>query len=538
VLSATLLTENVAYPAFVWAVLLAYRAIVVPSVRRDAAAVGGLALAYLARTQLFVLALAVPFAVFAQERSLRSALARHRLLAAVYGAAAVAAAVLALIGALTTVFGNYESTIRGNPFPGRIWHSAAVHLDYVVVGTGVVPFILAGAWSLTAAAGAPPRARAFAFLFLILVPLLTLEAASFDVRFTPGGFVQDRYVSYLAPLFAVGAAACVLDRGRPGVRATTSLMVGLAFAVLASAAPYSGQTALYWASPAAAFHRVFGSAAQAVDISTVGFVQWASVAVAVLVAGALWLLPSWLTLSTLGVVLAALGALEAGYVFDRFAVPATTRSQAIEGVRRDWIDAAVPAGASVALVPNPDLSADYWWDAEFWNKSVDRALAVDGRQIFTPFAANEVSFAAETGRVLGAEPTNFLVLDMTESRFALRGTVPVAVARPLVLVRVARPYRAKWLISGAARDGWIRPGNGARIRTFGALRELAVTLRASADATGPQRFEIRSDGFVSRGQARPGDVATACLPRRRSIKLAVRDGARLHIDGLHTGRCD
>jgi hypothetical protein len=537
VLSSTLLTENVAYTAFVWSVLLAYRSVVAPSVGRDAAALAGLALVYLARTQLFVLALALPIAVLAYERSVRSAIVRHRLLAAAYGAAAAGAAVLAAVGALSRVLGNYAGTARGNPFPAAIWHAAAVHLDYVVVGTGVAPFVLAAAWSLTAVGGpARPESRAFAALFLTLTPLVTFEAASFDLRFTPGRFVQDRYVSYLAPLFAVGAAACLLDRRRPVLRAGVALAVGLAFAALASAGSYTAP-ALFWASPAAAFHVELGNAAGAIGLSTAGLVEWGSVVLAVLLAAALWRLPSRVTLSTLAVALTVFGAFEAGYVFDWFAVPATTRPQAILGARRDWIDAAVPAGATVALVPSPQLVAEYWWDAEFWNKSVDRALAVEDRQIFTPFATSRLSFDPDTGRVRGAQPTDLLVLDGAESRFGLVGAVRVAAARPLVLVRVARPHRAAWLISGTEPDGWTRPGRNVRIRLFGGLRELAVTLRASDEATRPQRFELRSDGFVRPGRVRPGDVVRACLPARRFVALVVGDGARLHVEGIHAERC-
>src|SRR5919201_2024627 len=76
VLSSTLLTENAAYPAFVWAVFLCYRALHEPSTGRDAAALSALVLAYLARTQLFVLALALPIAVVTLERG--RAFARHR----------------------------------------------------------------------------------------------------------------------------------------------------------------------------------------------------------------------------------------------------------------------------------------------------------------------------------------------------------------------------------------------------------------------------------------------------------------------------
>ena len=39
------------------------------------------------------------------------------------------------------------------------------------------------------------------------MPLLSLQAASFDLRFTPGAFPQERYVFYVAPLLLVGMVA-------------------------------------------------------------------------------------------------------------------------------------------------------------------------------------------------------------------------------------------------------------------------------------------------------------------------------------------
>jgi len=491
VLSATLLTENVAYAVFVWAVLLMFRSVAAPTWRRDAAAVAGVGLAYLARTQLLVLALALPLAICAHERGVRSAIARHRLLTAAYAAGATAVVWLGAIGALTRVAGSYAPALRGNLLPQGVWHAAVTHLDYAVVGTGVAPFILAVAWSLTRAVDAPPHARAFAVLFLILTPLVVFEASSFDVRFTPGQFVQDRYVAYMAPLFAVGAAACVLDRERPILRARIALGVGLVFSALASIAP--ARAALFWASPAAAFHRALGSVADGIGLSTENFVRWGSAVIAVSLSGAVWRFPPRATLSMLGLALVAFGTFEAAYVFDRFAIPATTRPQAIVGARRDWIDAAVPARASVALVPNPELSADYWWDAEFWNKTVNRVLAIDGRQTFTPFARDEVSFDAKTGLARGPQPTDLLVLDNTESRFGLVGAVRVAEARPLVLVRVPRPYRASWLVSGTSPNGWTGAGKPARIRIFDTERTMIVTLRASVEANAPQAYELRSD---------------------------------------------
>jgi hypothetical protein len=533
VLSSTLLTENVAYPAFVWGVLLAYRALVEPSDRRDAAALAGLVLVYLARTQLFVLALALPIAVLVLERSLRRAVARHRVLAVAYGTAVVGAGVLAAFGSLTRVLGNYGGTVKGNPLPLGVWRAGAVHLDHAVVGTGVAPFLLAAAWSVAALLGPSSReSRAFDVLFLALVPLVTLEAASFDLRFTPGGFVQDRYVCYLAPLFAVGAAACLLER-RWGLRAAFVAAAGLAYVGLVSLASFA-EPVLFWASPAAAFHPELGNVAGALGLSTDALVRWGGLLLAAALAAALWTLPSRATVAVLGIALTAYGAFEAGYVFDWFAVPATARPLRLEDVRRDWIDGAVPANASVALVPSSTLRAEYWWDAEFWNKTVDRAISVDGRQIFSPFAPSNVSFDPKSGRARGAQPADLLVLDRGETRFGLAGARRLAAAGPLVLVRVARPYRAAWLVSGPEADGRIRPGKPVRIRVFGGSRELVVALRA----TRAHAFTLRSGALVRRGLVRPGHVVrvTVC----GSATLEAKGGS-LHLERLQArlrrGRC-
>lgn len=570
VLSSTLLTENVAYPAFVWGVLLAYRTLVQPSLGRDAGALAGLALVYFARTQLFVLALALPVAVLGHElgfaaatagrrrrtTALRDAMTRtvagHRLLTAAYGFAAAGAAVLAALDSLTRLFGTYQGALQGNLFPAGVWHAAAVHLDSVVVGVGVAPFVLAAAWSLaTVCAPLRREGHAFALLSLVLAPLLTFEAASFDLRFTPGRFVQDRYLSYLVPLLAVGAAACLLERRHRALRAALVLALGLAFPWLAGVASYGSGTVLYWASPAGAFQGALGDAASVVGLSADSLVRWGGLVLAVASAAALWR-SSRVTLALVGVAVTAFGAFEAAYVFDRFALEVTTRPQTIEGVRRDWIDAAAPGGASVALVPNPEIRREYWWDAEFWNNTVDRVLQVDGRQTFTPFPVSRLSFDPETGQADGAPPSDLLVLDSAETRFRLAGTVTLAAARPLRLVRAARPYRAAWLVDGAEPDGWTRPGEPVQFRLFAgrrsARRELVLSLRAWSGATRPRRFEVRSGGFARRGLVPRGRVVrvrlAVCVPAGAfgSATLVTRGGERLpdgrvvslHVDRIQT----
>src|SRR5439155_778688 len=135
-------------------------------------------------------------------------------------------------------------------------------------GTGIAPFLVATAWTLSTLVGPSRReARAFAALLVALVPLLILEAASFDLRFTPGGFAQDRYVCYLAPLFAVGAAACLLERERRALRAGLVLAAGLAFLGLAAVDSFDEEIILWWASPAGAFNRAWRDGAGPIGLS-------------------------------------------------------------------------------------------------------------------------------------------------------------------------------------------------------------------------------------------------------------------------------
>src|SRR5262249_3561127 len=67
VLSAFLLTEVAAYPAFLWALYALQRALDEPGMRNDGLALLGIALAVAARTQLLVLLVVLPLALLALE---------------------------------------------------------------------------------------------------------------------------------------------------------------------------------------------------------------------------------------------------------------------------------------------------------------------------------------------------------------------------------------------------------------------------------------------------------------------------------------
>ncbi len=274
VLSTTLLTENVAYAAFTWSVLFCHRAIARPSPRRDVVALAGIALAFLARTQLFVIALALPVALVLHEvgvaaredartalpNGVKRAVARHRVLSVGYLVGIVVAGLLAVAGQLGGIVGNYVVPFEGDLLPEGFWSAVAAHFDQIALGVGLLPVVLSASWLVTTAIHTDHReAHAFAALLAVLVPLVLFEVTSFDLRFTPGQFIQDRYLVYLVPLFAVGSAAWLTAHGHVRTRLVSSVCAGL---VVIALLPFASDEdrVIFWASPAAAFRPAIADA--------------------------------------------------------------------------------------------------------------------------------------------------------------------------------------------------------------------------------------------------------------------------------------
>src|SRR5207244_10908587 len=107
----------------------------------------------------------------------RNAFRAHRPLVAVGVVASAVAIVVAAAGSLGKVLGNYETTAHsGGLLPHNILHAAALHLDFVVVAVGVLPFILAAGWMLgTLIRPSTKAGHSFAAILIVVVPALTLE---------------------------------------------------------------------------------------------------------------------------------------------------------------------------------------------------------------------------------------------------------------------------------------------------------------------------------------------------------------------------
>ena len=548
VLSSTLLTENAAYAAFTWCVLLCQRAVAHPSRGRDAAALAGLALAFFARTQLFVVALALPVAVVLHEvgyarrgggsgsvRTALRAVARHRVLVVAYVAGGAIAILLAAAGELGGIVGNYVVPFEGDLVPSGFWSSAAEHFDQVVLGVGVLPAVLTASWLVTTAVHPESRdAHAFAALALVLCPVLVLEVTSFDLRFTPEQFIQDRYLFYLAPIFAVGCAAWLAMSGQLRTRLIGAVCAGAVVVGLLSLTPEE-DTVIFWAAPAGAFRPALADSAAWLGLGETAFLQIVTVLAVTLMAVLAWRAPR-VAFATAASVLVAFGGFQLLYVFERSVVPSVA---ATPDGHLDWIDRAVPGDASVALVPGGLEGPVPWWEAELWNRQVDRELRVDRGRTFTPFPKLTVRLDEQRGRLLGPEPSEYLVVSAGDIRFGLAEATTLAKRSGLLVRRVDRPYRLLWMTRGLTADGWMVPGKPASVRVFGhsrpGRRAVRITFASSKLATRRLGFEAVAGndsvrGTVDPGGARPPVDVTVCVAEGGSATVDLRSRGRVVLE--------
>jgi hypothetical protein len=218
-LSTMMLTEVASYPAFVLALLAIQRATVAPSRRNDLFALAAIAIAYLARGSLLVLIFVFPLAVIAYElrggeRSARSLVRRHDLLAAVSAVVTVVAVGLRITGALSRFAGVYGRYAQHEAlFPHGFAGSFVEHLATFSLAFGVLPFVGAVAWLLATAARprVNPERHAFAWIGAITVAAVMFQSTNFDVLYNT--FVHDRFLLYLVPIVVISVLCATLDAG-------------------------------------------------------------------------------------------------------------------------------------------------------------------------------------------------------------------------------------------------------------------------------------------------------------------------------------
>jgi hypothetical protein len=559
-------TEVAAYPAFTWAVLGMQHALARPSARADVLALGGIAVAYLARTQFLVLALVFPVAILLHELRFasgktararaaawaRAVLVGHRGAAIGYGLVALGALALAVFASVEEPAGSYAATLDGDLLPPGLFHTFGLLLGIVAVGSGLLPFAAGLGWVLTNLARPSSRAAHAAGLVMLLSVLaIGLAASSFLIRFSPDS-VQDRYLFYVVPLAFVGLAALLASPRRHLV----GLAAGAATAawVVSLGSYEEGTGASFFTSPVSVFYKVLdGRAGQAgewlgiTDLAPSDALVAATLAVAAAVAAAAWWRPR-LAVAVLPILLAYCVA-ETAYVSAR-GIGATGDGNLATGnvplADRDWIDEAVPDGESATLVPaytqaDPYLVERLWWDTAFWNKTTEHMYSYDGSRTYGNIHSSPMTLDWPSGRLGASGGSRYWVTATTDRRFGPAVTRELAGGFGVLrLVEVDEPYRASWAVRGALlEDGWVLAGEPARIRVYGdpdgepRAKEVRMTLSTPADVTGPRRYGVRFGhdrtagtlGLLTTRVVR----ARACVPAggHRDAVLVVPTGNRL-----------
>lgn len=537
-LSSFLLTEVVAYPAFAWALLAIQASTARPSPARDAVAVAGIAVAVLARTQFYALAAVLPLAIVARavaERRIRRTVRAHALLVALYAVAALLAVGLTLSG--RAVLGTYTQTTSGNPLPPAILGSIPAHLAVVALAGGLLPFLVGGAWVVSNLGRSESHERhAFAWVALVTLAVLTVEVASFNLRFG-GGVVRDRYLFYVTPVLLCALAAALSAQRPPRLAVAVPLGVFLLGVSQVALPVYEKLNA---DTPASVVDGWLRSSLQGLTGARIGLALLAIVVALVYLESTALVGRAPVAIGISVALLVALPA-ETGYAFKRlFAVngtaglPLTLDQSTVFG----WVDRQITTNSEAVMVPYPVIRDDYWanigfwWDLEFWNASVDREAARPNEFSGTPpgsFPKLDIRFDPQTGRST-VDVDSYIAQAVGDTRFHVAGRQQT-IERDVSLVFPDRPWRADWVTYGLYPDGWTRPNTTARVRVFAdpaqtsaVRRTLTFTLLAPGGVRA-RRVTFRSDAErkdVVAGPAPVQQAVSVCVPRTGYSDVFVR----------------
>jgi len=549
-LSSFLMTEVVAYPAFLWAVLALHHAAVSPRTRNDVLLVFALVVATFARTQFAVLLLVPPLALFSHHfafaragslwarvrAAARELVSAHRELAVAYALVVVAGVALLAAGRLSSALGTYSVTAEGDLLPQGMGRSLLEHLAPIGLGMGILPFILGSAWLLGALVASRVREQhAFASIATVTIAALLVEVTSYDLRFGQGR-LHDRYLFYVVPLILIAFAALLRDWrwSRWSVFVSAGLLA-MAFAVV----PVIRYEKFNVDLPVAALNDGLLDLTGSVDGARL-LLSFTAIGAALL----FLLATAFLRRPQVAVLLLATAALaipaQTGLAFNRLLTVDGTSGRPLtldQGVVFDWIDRELGPQAKVTMIPYPFLYGNYWenvaywWNVEFWNASVQRAAVYEDAFTGTPetFPPTALSFDRSTGRA-NVSPSDYSVQAVAETRFRLAGEV-LGDDRGVVLIKTQKPWRAEWLAFDLYRDGWTVPRVVGTIRVFAAPGQAGPMMRfLTVSVRGPRDVAPRSFHFTSNASDWRAEVDEKGTSNQLSVCVPPRGFADVRID--------
>ncbi|MFY9487707.1 MAG: hypothetical protein WAP35_03295 [Solirubrobacterales bacterium] len=549
------MTESLAYPVFLWALVAIHHCVMNPGSRGDLLALTAVGFAFFTRTQFIALAAVLPIAVLAHEilwnlaraRTARQkpvavilgsaieACAKHRVLTVAVGLGALALIAAEATGGASRVVGAYSSAAQGPLRVKLTLIGAPETIAILAAGIGVVPLIGWFSWICSRVFDPGDRAdHALAMISGVAVAIVALLVSAFNVRST--GVIVERYAFYLVPLFVIGMLAFLAN---PRLRTPALVFGGVAAGLVMLTFDRAIGHLYSWASSITDEYSRFAG--------ELGVMPGRMIAIGSVVAAAALVIVWRFDRSQRAALVIGVLVLAATLAQTHTALSKATDGQPKLHRGQDWIDRAVGGDADVALVSasigDQTYSAIVWWDAEFWNRSVRRQWMAKPFYASTGLPSTDLSFDPKTGLASYVGSPDHLILPITDKRFELAGR-KVKSRGLLTLFTPARPIRALWTISGGDADGWTLPATPVSIKAFAPANasrgtRATVTAEIVSDQRLPRHnFTITGGERPIRGVVEPGGIARArvpvCLPPGGGVTLSAVSEQFDTIPGIPT----
>lgn len=555
-ISAHLLTENLAFPVYLWAVYLIVRTAESPTFVNQVLAIASIALLGFVRLNLapvfVVLVVAVLVAEWGRRRTERDvafrpwlwrALRREGIVACATVFGAVAAAVLLSRGTASLgAYGGFTFTSIWDGLFGAnaeaTRHTLLTYARSLVVGSFVLPMAMGLGAALASLFGR--LGRAFVVPAIVALGGFAVVLTGVSI-WTAGAALEDRYVFYAYAPVAVFAVASLehLPRLRRWVAVGAALSLWALITGYAAASLNAGH---FFASPPGAFwSRVVVWRLQKYEGKLLGWTflgrpGWLLIAIGLAVVvwlvaaartrerGVVWLLGAALAFCALCQIVSMDYDFKQELNGTRDAPGGLALGPGHAGDREDWLDPLIPDNVTAGVVPGV-IGLDTIYGGQerisFWNRDVGITVGTqwNGAPVPAPPGFQVVATSVGSNGVArwgGALPS-WLAAFQDDPRIQFRGKqVAKSPTSHFALYRTAPSHTALWTGSGIDGDGALLKGSAGHfvLDRSAAPAAHTVTLRLHAPDTAPAplRWRVERDGHeVAHGRVMPGKDALAKL---------------------------
>lgn len=502
--SSYILAEPIAYPLVLAAVAVGVRALDRPSRGSIAAFVALVLLASFARLQFAVLLpcfLVAFVALLVRERRFRQTARDH------WRAAVVLLLVLVGVAAAGPArnTGYYPSIFQMGVHPRALVASLGRNSLVLLFASGFV--LIPGAILGLVYAIRRPASRAelaFALLAGTITAALLVQASIYGAPTV----AQERYTFYVLPLWPL-LFFLYARRGWP--RRTYQAVLAFVFLLGALVTPLTTMALNDGELHSAVLYavvRLRQATSDDAGTASVAVLLTAAVLAAAVACMSVW--PRVRTPFALCVAAVFVGATSVGaYSFDQ--ITARKLHDSYSGSDPSWVDESGVKGAQLVLLPG-DVKPEAL-EQLFWNRSVDRVVALPGATLVDSFAIDQGRVAGD-GTVLvgGRSVTTPVLIDEYGATVQLQNARLLGSSPTSVLYRPDGPLRLRVLAIGSFRNGWLAQRGVFAVWPDTRRARLAGELRLSL-TVGKRPIRIRFHGA--------GTSLTLRIPARSTRTVAI-----------------